>query len=108
MSKENFIRFVKANPSLVDYVKKNNSTWQNLYEVYELYGEDESVWSKYLSTKDSSISELVTLIKSVNLESVRKVVDGLQRTISLVQEIGGKEDIVKPYERSPIYEDLDD
>lgn len=108
MSKENFIKFVKANPSLVDYVKNNNSSWQDLYEIYSLYGEDESVWNRYLSDRDSSVNELVSLIKSVNLESVRKVVDGLQKTISLVQEIGSKEENTKTYERSPVYEDLDD
>lgn len=109
VTKDNFIKFVKINPGLVDYVKKNNVSWQSLYEVYSLYGEDESVWSRYLNDRDSSINELVNLIKGVNLESVRKVVDGLQRTISLVQEIGGtKSEVEEPYQKSPSYEDLDD
>ena len=111
MSKERFISFVKANPSLVDYVKKNGATWQSLYEVYSLYGEDQDVWSKYINSKENSINELVNLIKGINLESVRKVVDGLQRTISLVQEIGGNQGNrpnVEPYEKSSTYEDLDD
>lgn len=109
MSKERFIRFVKANPDLVDYVRKNNASWQSLYETYALYGEDETVWNKYLNSRDTSINELINLIKSVNLESVRKVVDGLQRTITLVQEIGGpKETVQEEYQRSPVYEDLDD
>ena len=110
MSKESFIRFVKANPGLVDYIRKNNSSWQSLYEIYSLYGEDENVWNRYLNNNNSSVNELVSLIRSVNLESVRKVVDGLQKTISLVQEIGGNhnDNNVKPYERSPVYEDLDD
>jgi hypothetical protein len=51
---------------------------------------------------------LVSLIKGINLESVRKVVDGLQKTVSLIQEIGGKNDLKEEYQRSPIYEDLDD
>lgn len=109
MSKESFIKFVKANPNLVDYVRKNNASWQSLYETYSLYGEDELVWNKYLNSRDTSINELVNLIKSVNLESVRKVVDGLQKTITLVQEIGGpKENFQEEYQRSAVYEDLDD
>ncbi len=108
MAKEDFIRFVKSNPSLVDYVRKNNDSWQNLYEVYALYGEDDRVWRKYLNNRDSSIDELVSLIKNVNLESIRRVVDGLQKTISLVQQIGSKEEYKQPYEKSPVYEDLDD
>ncbi|MBO5375266.1 MAG: hypothetical protein J6A52_00265 [Bacilli bacterium] len=109
MSKEKFIKFVKANPNLVDYVRKNNASWQSLYETYALYGEDENVWNKYLNSKDTSINELVTIIKSINLESVRKVVDGLQKTITLVQEIGGpKETLQEEYQKSAVYEDLDD
>lgn len=108
MSKERFIGFVKNNPALVDYVKKNNTSWQSLYEVYALYGENEEVWSKYLNSKENSVNELVGMIKSINLESVRKVVDGLQRTISLVQDISGKGETVEPYEKRQKYEDLDD
>ncbi len=105
--KDNFIKFVKNNPSLVDYVRKNNVSWQSLYEVYSFYGEDKNIWNKYLNNKDSSIDELVNMIRSVNLESIRKVVDGLQKTLSLVQDIGGKNEEVK-YEKRPVYEDLDD
>lgn len=108
MSKEKFIEFVRENPKLVSYVKRSNSSWQNLYEIYVLYGEDSNVWNQYLNSKDSSINELVSLIKGINLESVRKVVDGLQKTVSLILEIGGKPDLKEEYHKSPVYEDLDD
>ncbi len=108
MAKEDFIRFVKSNPNLIDYVRKNNDSWQNLYEIYTLYGEDELAWNKYLNSRDNSIDELVSLIKKVNLESVKKVVDGLQKTISLVQQIGTNEEYKQPYEKSPVFGDLDD
>ena len=109
MSRNDFIKFVKMNPSLVDYVKNNNASWQSLYEVYSLYGEDSSVWNKYLNTnRDNSINELISIIKNINLESVRKVIDGLQKTIGLIQEIGGVKENVNQYQKSPVYEDLDD
>lgn len=107
MSKEKFIKFVRANPNLVDYVRKNNTSWQNLYEVYSIYGESSEVWNKYLNNKENSINELVHIIKSVNLESIRKVVDGLQKTISLVQDIGGTQQ-EEVYQKRQMYEDLDD
>lgn len=104
--KDKFIMFVRNNPNLVDYVRKNNVSWQSLYEVYSLYGEDKNIWNKYLNNKDSSIEELVNMIKSVNLESVRKIVDSLQKTITLVQNISGNEE--STYEKRKVYEDLDD
>lgn len=108
MSKENFKRFVKSNPNIIDYVKENNAKWQDLYEVYELYGEDENVWSKYVNTKTSSIEELVGIIKGINMDSVKKTIDGLQKAVNLLQEINGGNRNIESYTKSPKYEDLDD
>ena len=55
MSKDNFKKFVSNHPELVNYVKNNNVTWQSLYELYDLYGEDNKVWNKYFN---SGISEI--------------------------------------------------
>ena len=106
--KENFKLFVKANPNLVDYVKNGNGTWQELYEVYSLYGEDNIVWDKYINNKSSSVDELVKMIQKVNLESVRTTVDSLQKAISLLQSIGTKKEDTVEYEKARKYEDLDD
>jgi len=107
MSRDNFIKFVRLNPSLINYVKKNNVSWQSLYEIYALYGEDEKIWNNYLKSDDYSINELLSLIKNINLDAVKRVVEGLQKTISLIQDINGN-NIESNYEKMPVYEDLDD
>ena len=50
MSKEQFIEFVRKRPELSDYVKDNLMTWQQFYELYDLYGEDYKIWDKYTTT----------------------------------------------------------
>lgn len=107
MSRDSFIKFVRLNPSLINYVKKNNVSWQSLYEVFVLYGDDEKVWNNYLRNDDYSINELITIVKNINLDSVRRVVEGLQKTISLIQDINGSSESTS-YEKMPVYEDLDD
>lgn len=104
--KDKFISFVRENPSILDYVKRNNISWQSLYEVYTIYGDDKKIWDKYLDNKESSVDELVSMIKKVNLESIRKVVDSLQKTLNIVQDIAGKEEI--PYEKRTTFDDVDD
>lgn len=104
--KDKFISFVRENPSILDYVKRNNISWQSLYEVYTMYGDDKKIWDKYLDNKESSVDELVSMIKKVNLESIRKVVDSLQKTLNIVQDIAGKEEI--PYEKRTTFDDADD
>lgn len=107
--KEDFKRFVKANPRLIDYVKDNNVSWQSLYEVYALYGEDEKIWEKYISDKTKSIDELLKMIKNINLDSIKNTVDGLQKAITLIQGLTiSKSNSNEDYVKSMKYEDLDD
>ena len=52
--KEQFKSFVRKNPILVKYVDSNEMTWQKFYEMYDLYGEENSVWDKYLNNNIAS------------------------------------------------------
>ena len=44
---DNFKKFVSNHPEFVDYVRNNNVSWQSLYELYDIYGENEAIWAKY-------------------------------------------------------------
>lgn len=116
MSKELFKKFAKSHPELGINVMDNKTSWQKLYELYEMYGEDHEIWDKYFTTEvvssnrsESSFSELVNMIKKVDLESVQKGVNSLQKTIGLLQDIGigssAKENV---YEPRPLYKRFDD
>ena len=104
--KEKFKEFVKNNPKLIDYVKNNNKSWQELYEIYALYGEDSSIWDNYLKSNKTGIDELVKMIQGVNLESVKKTVDSLSKAVSIIQSIGTNKQ--EEYEQTRKYEDLND
>ncbi len=122
MSKEEFKSFVRKNPSLIKYVNNNSMTWQKFYEMYDMYGESNDVWNNYLNTtsnnivKTSTLSssenafrELVNTVKGINLEKVQKGINSLQKTISLVQELGSSNNTTpKEYERRPIYKHFED
>lgn len=108
--KEEFKKFVKANPKLVDYVKNNNVSWQSLYEVYALYGEDEKVWEKYISNNQAGVQELLRMIKNINLDSIKNTVDSLQKAIGILQSLskGNQNNNFEEYSPNTRYEDLDD
>ena len=105
MSKDLFKKFVKAHPELGNSV---------------MDGEESEVWDKYLkksylstsnttTSRSSSFSELVNMIKNVDLESVQKGVNSLQKTIGLLQDIGvGAATKEKTYEPRPMYKYFDD
>ena len=119
MSKEDFKTFVRKNPVLVKRVNNNEVTWQKLYEMYNLYGEDNNVWKDYLEKKEEpkkvtvtnqkAFNELINMVKNVDLEKVRHGIEGVQKTISLVQDLGlGGTSNTEPYQARPLYQHLDD
>ena len=102
MSKETFKEFVKTKPHLADYVLKNNITWQNLYEIYDLYGESNEVWSKYKpeETKRNIFSKLDT-------DTITKHIETAQKALTIIGELTTKtsdniENNIKPSIERPI------
>lgn len=88
--KEDFKKFISNHIEFVDYVKKNNVSWQSLYELYDLYGEDENIWKKYIkqSTKETlNISGLLDTIKNINIDSLEENINSIQKAVSLVEEL---------------------
>ncbi len=118
MSKESFKTFVKTRPELASYVANGKSSWQKLYETYDLYGEDSDVWDHVLVQKESgstkanggTFAEVANMLKNIDLETVQKGVNGLQKAIGLLQDLGTskQEEVPNNYEERPIYKYYED
>ena len=119
MSKETFKAFVKNNPSLIKHINNNSMTWQKFYEMYELYGGSSTVWDEYLDTglrnssnnlgsTEGAFKELMSVVKSIDLEKVQRGINSIQKTISMVQDLGIGNTDVNQYERKPIYRRFED
>lgn len=130
MSKETFKMFVRSHPELVNYVNNNKMSWQRFYEMYDMYGENNSVWNSYFTTTtdtintnvaatasntiskktvgDTPIKEIFNMVKQMDLETVRKGVDGLQKAVGLVQDLTVNKKMATNYQARPLYQHLDD
>ena len=78
-----FKEFVRANPFLISYVKNGSKSWQDLYEMFDMYGDDQESWNKYLddsndrSSKNSNsgsgssfkLDDLVKMAKNVDIDT---------------------------------------
>ena len=64
-TKEKFKDFVKSNPILLKYVKDGKMTWQQFYEIYDLYGEDKEAWKDYL-VRDTAPAKTTTTFDLAN------------------------------------------
>lgn len=119
MSKELFKEFVKKNPNLIKYVNNNEMTWQKFYELYDMYGEDEKVWSKYLKTEKKDISnltattaftEFINFLKTVNLDGLQEGIGSVQRVLGIFQDFTKKDNSInkEEYKPRPIYKHFED
>ena len=89
--KEAFKNFVSTHPELITYVKNKEASWQDFYEIYDIYGENEEAWNKYFNESNaSSIGELTNLFKNVNMDNVQKHINNAQKAVSLIQELTKK------------------
>ena len=97
MSKESFKIFAKNNPSLADHVISGSISWQQLYELYEIYGENNSIWNKYIkqpsitdniTSSTSTIKDFIDTFKNIDMSSVQQGINNIQKTINLLQDIG--------------------
>lgn len=117
-TKENFKDFVKQNPILLKYVKEGKGTWQQFFEIYDLYGDDETAWKDYIITKKTKVKEniepsstfdLVSFLKGLDLDSIQEGVNSLQRVLGLLQDMSSSKDVTAEIKRPrPLYKHFDD
>lgn len=123
VSKESFKSFAREHTELADYVLRGKTSWQRLYELYEIYGARSSIWDDYFSTTNldsnsrendvsdlsSSLKDLVGHIKNIDLDSVQKGISNIQKALGVLQDIGvGQTNPVSTYEPRPLYQHFDD
>ena len=89
--KDAFREFIRSKPYLVTKVKNKETSWQELYEIYDLYGEDENAWNKFKDEdRAAPLSELASLVKNINMDNVQKYINNAQKAINVIQELTNK------------------
>lgn len=114
-----FKSFVREKPELVSFVRNGEMTWQKFYELYDLYGTKEEIWSPY--QKENKVEEtaaaatafgmadILAWLKTVDLESVQSGISSMQRVLGVLQDFGNKDDVTKPeYKPRPLYKHFED
>lgn len=99
MSKDSFRSFVRSNPNFIYSVRDKRVTWQELYELYDLYGDDKSVFSKYLEDSSSNnrssssggskgvFNDISNMIREMDVDKMQNGVTSLQKALSLFSEL---------------------
>ncbi len=116
---DDFKEFVKTKPSLINYVKNNEMSWQKFYELWDLYGPNHDLWLKYNealvnSSSSFNMNDLAKVVKNLDTQTIQQGISGLQKGIALIQDLIKKNDqptpnvINEPYRPRPFFRRFDD
>lgn len=119
--KDEFKVFASKHPELVRYIKNGETTWQNLYEIYDIYGEEESAWQDYLKkeetikSNDLNFKSFTDKLKNIDLSSIQEHIGTAQKALGIVQELTSKgtgsttastvAEVIEPRPINKIFED---
>lgn len=93
---EEFKEFLKTKPELIKYVENGQMTWQKFYEIFDIYGRDESVWQKYKSVDraipgvNEGISKITSIVKNMDMESIKSHINTAQKAIDFMADLTSK------------------
>ena len=107
--KDEFNEFVKGNPKLIRFVRDGKKTWQDFYEIFNLYGTDSNAWKEYLDDRSSKSVDFLSFIKAIDLDSIQNSVSSIQRVLGVVQDLTVKDSVSKDeYTPRPLYKHFED
>lgn len=96
--KEEFKIFASQNKYLSELVKNGKTSWQTLFETYDIYGSDAEIWEEFKRDSqkeerksDTKVSDGVKSIlgnlKNVDMDKLEENIGSLQKALGFLEEI---------------------
>ncbi|EIF13056.1 hypothetical protein MY7_1380 [Bacillus sp. 5B6] len=100
---DDFKQFVKKHPKLIQNVRKEQRSWQEVYENWVLLGEDDPIWSPFKdeavqpssdaetkqepAEKNDFVSKMVTAVKKMDINQMNEQINKMSQSISSLQSL---------------------
>ncbi|HET7616108.1 MAG TPA: spore coat protein YlbD [Bacillales bacterium] len=90
-----FKEFAKNHPKLVEEVRKNNRTWQEIYEEWAIFGEDHEIWEPFSEGKSAvkskdrkkTMANIMSVMKQIDLEDLQSYISEFGGVLTNVQKV---------------------
>ena len=93
---DEFKMFIKDKPFLKDRVNRGETSWQSLYETYDLFGKDADIFKEEArngnSSKNGSPTSLLKMLEGVNLDKINENLEGMKKILGVLGEFTRKEE----------------
>lgn len=90
--KDEFKSFALKNKHLHKYVEEGKTTWQKLFETYDIYGSDADIWDKYKDKKEEKkesegLKSILGNLKNIDVDKLEENIGSLQKALGFLEEI---------------------
>ena len=92
---DEFKDFIKDKPFLREKVNNKETTWQNLYETYDLFGKDADIFKmeeRKIENNDNRPNNLLKMFEGVNMDKINENLEGMKKILGVLGEFTKKED----------------
>lgn len=106
--KDEFKTFANQNKYLARLVNNGKTTWQKLFETFDIYGADSDVWDSYKDDKKTikedgkfsdSVKSVINNLKKIDIEKLEENIGSLQKALGFLEEIVLTKDVKKEEKR---------
>ena len=92
-----FKEFIKDKPFLKKKVDNKETTWQSLYETYDLFGKEADVFKKTKVEENnirnsSNNNSILKMLEGVNLDKISENLEGTKKILGVLGEFTKKEE----------------
>ena len=94
-----FKKFIKDKEFLIDKVNNNETTWQKLYEIFDLYGEEASIFNEKDErvenkiNNDGRVNNLLKAFEGVDVNKINENLEGVRKILAVLSEFSKKDDV---------------
>ena len=106
---EQFKKFASNKPFLKKKVDNKETTWQELFEKYDIYGEDDPIFKEEKNSNNqkqdnSSFSSFIEMINNIDIDKITEGLNGMKKVLSIISEITQKDEVSSKRKMSQPYE----
>ena len=96
---DEFKDFIKDKPFLRKKVESGETSWQSLYETYDLFGKDSDVFKEIKeetrnteTSRNMGPNNLFKMLEGVNLDKINENLEGMKKILGVLGEFTKKEE----------------